>query len=177
MTLKARQTRLRLGGSLPWLLVFVLVAGVVGMYLWASQGQGANDRPRGPVATVTLSAPKPAKAASVAPSSAAVGRRVPARPNGAPGFTLPRVRSGPPLAKAPDPDLVEASAVGPLPITGTDGRQPWRFYARPFKGTKGRPRIAIVVSDLGLNGMATETAIRSLPGAVSLAFVPYGRGS
>ncbi len=36
------------------------------------------------------------------------------------------------------------------------------------------PRIAIVVTGLGIGAKITETAISKLPGAVTLAFVPYG---
>jgi len=86
---------------------------------------------------------------------------------------LPRVQTGPALPPAPDPKLVRASAVGPLPIIGADGRAPWKVYARPFDAADTRPRIAIVVSGLGLSGAATEAAIQGLPGAITLAFAPY----
>lgn len=38
----------------------------------------------------------------------------------------------------------------------------------------GTPRISLVVGGMGLNSAATEEAIRRLPGAVTLAFAPYG---
>jgi polysaccharide deacetylase 2 family uncharacterized protein YibQ len=38
----------------------------------------------------------------------------------------------------------------------------------------GTPRIVLVVGGMGLNAAATEAAIRRLPGAVTLAFAPYG---
>ena len=77
------------------------------------------------------------------------------------------------LAPAPDPDLVETSQKGLLPAIGSDEREPWRVYARPFDGADGRPRIAIVINWLGLSDAATEAAIQELPGAVTLAFAPY----
>jgi polysaccharide deacetylase 2 family uncharacterized protein YibQ len=86
---------------------------------------------------------------------------------------LPRAQTGPALSPAPDPKLVRASAVGPLPIIGADGRAPWKVYARPFDAADTRPRIAIVVAGLGLSGAATEAAIQGLPGAITLAFAPY----
>lgn len=86
---------------------------------------------------------------------------------------LPTVQSGPPLSVAPDPALVQRSGLGPLPRIGDDGRMPWRVYARPFDRSDKRPRIAIIVTGLGLSSAATNTAIQSLPGGVTLAFAPY----
>lgn len=76
------------------------------------------------------------------------------------------------LAEAPDRALIEESRLGPLPIIGPRGREPWQVYARPFDRTETRPRVALVITDLGFNAKATERAI-ALPGAVTLAFNPY----
>lgn len=86
---------------------------------------------------------------------------------------LPPAATGPALPPAPDPALVRTSAVGPLPIVAPDGRAPWKVYARPFDTTDTRPRIAVVITGLGLSDAATEAAIQGLPGAVTLAFAPY----
>lgn len=88
-------------------------------------------------------------------------------------------RSAGPLARAPDPGLVERSKLGPLPRIGHDGRRPWQVYARradPAAGTDASaPRIAIMVGALGISAKGTDLAIKRLPPAVSLAFAPYGR--
>ncbi|MGI9387088.1 MAG: divergent polysaccharide deacetylase family protein, partial [Methyloligellaceae bacterium] len=63
--------------------------------------------------------------------------------------------------------------LGPLPTIGKDGRHPWRVYARPFSGVDTRPRIAIVVTGLGISQNATEQAVNSLPGSVTLSFAPF----
>jgi polysaccharide deacetylase 2 family uncharacterized protein YibQ len=60
-----------------------------------------------------------------------------------------------------------------LPRVARDGRQPWQVYARPFDLSDRRPRVSILVTELGLSSAATEAAIQRLPGAVSLAFVPF----
>lgn len=86
---------------------------------------------------------------------------------------LPRIALGPPLRRAPEPGLGQNSVHGPLPIIGADGRKPWRVYARPFAQADKRPRVAIVISGLGLSSAATDAAIQGLPGAVTLAFAPY----
>lgn len=86
---------------------------------------------------------------------------------------LPRVPPDTPLSPSPDPALVQTTALGPLPQIGTDGRLPRKVYAKPFNTADKRPRIAIVVSGLGLSAAATESAIQGLPGSVTLAFAPY----
>jgi len=80
------------------------------------------------------------------------------------------------LAPAPDPRLVEASEHGSLPKVGEDGSRAADVYARPVVRVAGgaKARVAIVVTGLGLGARATNDAILRLPGAVTLAFVPYG---
>ncbi len=78
------------------------------------------------------------------------------------------------LTPHPDPALVEESDVGPLPKIASDGRTPWQVYSRPSSSLETRPRIAVVVTNLGTSTEATELALR-LPGAVTLTFAPYSR--
>ncbi|WP_348645243.1 divergent polysaccharide deacetylase family protein [Methylobacterium sp. BTF04] len=77
------------------------------------------------------------------------------------------------LAPAPDPRLVERGRHGNVPRMGEGRLRPLDVYARPDAGGTG-PRIAILVSGLGIGQAATVTAITRLPPAVSLAFAPYG---
>ncbi len=77
------------------------------------------------------------------------------------------------LLAAPDPQLVEANPRGPMPKIGADGRQPWRAYARPYDEPADRPRLAILLGDLGLNETLTTKAADLLPPAISFAFNPY----
>tara|TARA_R110002072_G_scaffold36053_1_gene106120 strand:- start:186 stop:1397 length:1212 start_codon:yes stop_codon:yes gene_type:complete len=58
------------------------------------------------------------------------------------------------------------------PPTDGDARQDWRRYAVRVAAAQGRPRIAIVLDDLGLNRAGTRTAIK-LPGPLTLAFMTY----
>jgi polysaccharide deacetylase 2 family uncharacterized protein YibQ len=64
---------------------------------------------------------------------------------------------------------------GPLPIIAPDGRTPFDAYKRPFL-SNGRPRIALVIGGLGLNARATQAAIETLPGEITLSFVAYSEG-
>lgn len=81
------------------------------------------------------------------------------------------------LAPAPDSRLVERSRHGPLPKIGPDGATPAQIYARPVGPPptgKVAGRIAILVGGLGISQSGTSDAITKLPGAISLAFAPYG---
>lgn len=78
-----------------------------------------------------------------------------------------------PLPDAPLTDLLRGSEAGLLPVIAPDGRRPWRTYARPFTGDPTLPRIAIVVTGLGMQRDPTEAAINQLPPDVTLAFNPY----
>lgn len=77
----------------------------------------------------------------------------------------------PGLAPAPDPRLVEKTAEGLLPRIGADGRRPAAVYGRPAAAGTG-PRIAILLTGMGVDQVATADASRRLPADVSFAFAP-----
>ena len=55
--------------------------------------------------------------------------------------------------------------------------RPAEAFARPVKPIPGKPdapRVALIVGGLGISASATADAIAKLPGAVTLAFMPYG---
>ena len=87
-----------------------------------------------------------------------------------------RVPTAEPLRlAAPDPRLMERGRHGNLPKIGEGRRRPLDVYARPDPdGGPPGPRIAILVTGLGVGQAATAGAITKLPPAVSLAFSPYG---
>lgn len=87
----------------------------------------------------------------------------------------PGYNRGQALAPAPDVDLIERVPTGYLPVIGRDGRQPWQVYARPFDLADKRPRIALIVSSLGMSATQTDAAINHLPAGVTLAYHPYAR--
>jgi hypothetical protein len=82
------------------------------------------------------------------------------------------------LQGAPDPRLIEQTPHGPIPRIGADGARPSEVYARRAVSSggsaQGSPRIALLIGGMGLAPRATESAIASLPGAVTLGFAPYG---
>jgi hypothetical protein len=72
-----------------------------------------------------------------------------------------------------DPALIEQSAQGPLPRIADDGRTPMAAYAPPAVVAPNQPKIAIVVSGLGISARQTAAAIAQLPAGITLAFAPY----
>ena len=72
--------------------------------------------------------------------------------------------------------LVEMTSHGPLPKIAADGTRPAEAFARPVKPIPYKPdapRVALIVGGLGVSASATADAIAKLPGAVTLAFMPY----
>ncbi len=73
------------------------------------------------------------------------------------------------LILAPAPAVTEDTPQGSLPRIGEDGRPPWQVYARPYNVADRRPRIALVITDLGLARAPTDAAISRLPTNVTMA--------
>ncbi|SHL31510.1 divergent polysaccharide deacetylase family protein [Roseibium suaedae] len=77
----------------------------------------------------------------------------------------------------PDPRVSERSDYGFLPKISSEGVRPLDVYARPFSTEFASiPKIAIVVSGLGLSEAGTQNALDALPEEVTFAFAPYGSG-
>lgn len=77
-----------------------------------------------------------------------------------------------------DPELEEQTEFGAIPRMAGTGRTPFEAYRRSDAAaadTASGPRIAIIVSGLGLNFSGTQEAIEKLPDNVTLAFAPYGK--
>jgi uncharacterized protein len=134
---------------------------------------GANAPPivsKPEVAGGKPAAASPPQAASPSPSdgSSAGARQLVVAPR--PGRDTP----GPVLD--PDPALL-APAGGPgsalLPRIASDGRLPMQAYAAGFDRTSQRKRVGLLVAGVGLDEAASEAAVRTLPGAISLAISPY----
>lgn len=77
------------------------------------------------------------------------------------------------LAHMPVPELLEKTGERRLPRRSADGVRPFDAYARQWSGAAG-PRIAIVISGLGLSQTGTQRAIETLDGEVTLAFASEG---
>jgi polysaccharide deacetylase 2 family uncharacterized protein YibQ len=76
-----------------------------------------------------------------------------------------------------DERLTENSRHGAIPRVAADGTRASELFAQPVKPIAGKPnapRVAIVVGGLGIGADTTNGALDKLPGAVTLAFAPYG---
>lgn len=183
----------------------LLVGGVIGGAGWwflgakstpktdvaAGKGNVTDVATRGaltpPSAAGSSEAVTPVAAPLTAPSGASLNTVATSQGPGG-GLTIPAVGqqafarvpdvrgASQPLSAAPDPALVEQRSEGPLPKIARDGRKAWQVYAHPSDPRESRPRIAVILSGLGLSRAATIEAIRKLPGAVTLAFDPYAKG-
>lgn len=116
-----------------------------------------------------MPAPSAAREPPVAASMPVAPEPPPLAPPAAETSAAAPVRAIP----APDPALLEPGRHGGLPRIGDDGRTSIRAYARDFDRRDTRPRVGIVVADIGLSATQMGEAIRRLPGAVALALSPY----
>ncbi len=75
------------------------------------------------------------------------------------------------------PDLSEETSDGPIPRVSATGQTPFATYARPLDpgAATNLPKIAIVVTGLGINEQGSLDAIDALPDEATLAFAPYGK--
>lgn len=187
---------------LPPLLAIVVLLGVYaavgGYYAVVGTLPGLDGAPRLTLTMPPRGGPEPARSALLKPPGAAgqppagdaAAPAPPAPPAPAAVPPIPQVSALPPpsldalptppradpLPPAPAAELLQKTHhAGDLPVVGRDGRQPWQVYARPFAGAAGQPRVAVLVTGLGLSRAATEAAIDKLPADVTLAFSPYAR--
>lgn len=85
--------------------------------------------------------------------------------------------AGKALSVAPVATLVEQTDVGILPKIAEDGLTAYDAYARPEPQLDAaKPKIAIVVTGLGLSRAATEAALAAMPQDVTLSLDIYARG-
>ena len=101
-------------------------------------------------------------------------------PADVPATAVPETETGSiVLPPVPVAELVEESQYGPLPKVATDGRRPVEVYARPSRYAAatagGPPRIAILVTGLGLPGGPAGDVLKGLPAPMSVAYGAYGR--
>lgn len=75
------------------------------------------------------------------------------------------------------PELSEETANGPIPRISGTGQTPFAAYQQPFEAASAGtgPRIALIVTGLGINEQGSLDAIAQLPDLVTLAFAPYGK--
>jgi len=195
---RPRKRRYRLPFSAPQ-----AIAGLLGLFLVVFLGFAIfNQNPIGgePLAKVSYdpaklpaeTAAKPAGAIPAAPKEAAAppasGQQTVTIIDGSSGARQSVVVGGggdtpantdapPAMIAGVNPKLLESSRYGMIPIAA-DGLKSFRAYAAGGDAERAiaakKPVIAIVISGLGVGAAKTADAIMKLPGAVTLAFTPYG---
>jgi uncharacterized protein len=136
-------------------------------------GPGRYDGPgQAPPAAAQGKAPIPPGSTTVNIINGTTGARqevvIPAPDHGKPA---------PPPGPKVDPKFLEMTPLGPLPKIAADGVRPADAFAQPVTPIPGKPdavRVALIIEGLGVSAKDTSEAIAKLPGAVTLAFVPYG---
>jgi hypothetical protein len=92
-------------------------------------------------------------------------------PDAPPKSTAPAVTAG------INPQLLEQTRYGMIPVVAGE-LKPSQAYAGGTDVMRAKaatmPTVAIVISGLGIGAAKTTDAIMKLPGAVTLAFTPYG---
>ena len=133
----------------------------------ASEEDGSPDEGGAPLgsgdaASVALPQPKPAAPAALTESDLAA---TPNPPGSDQAAALPE-------AEADVPQSVSVPIIPPAP----EDLPYWERFRQPFNTEDQRPRIAVVLTGLGLSDSATQAAIDNLPPAITLSFSPYARG-
>lgn len=181
-----------------WGVVLAAVVAVTGTLAWLGAPPPAVEQaapgptdpppassapPAAPAAPAAAEAPTPAPAAPVREAATATPPEPsapPAAPEPPPLLAVAAPAAGvaaDPVIPPPDPALLERSRHGEVPKLGPENRTSIRTYARSFDREDRRPRIGIVINNLGLSGQFSEEAIQRLPGGVTLAFSPYATRS
>ena len=152
-------------------------------------GSLASDEEDEDAAPALVGAPRPPPAApGRRPTAAAAAPRLPritqiqpsAGARATPGAgsvsiplpPLPEPRQVAVMRPVPPPDGYSTQTTA-APAARQAGGATWMKFARAFDPNDGRPRIALVVTDLGLATALTDQAISYLPGPVTLAFNPF----
>src|SRR3569832_737880 len=157
--------------ALAWLALFVLLISFgAGITFLGDPHAGDPVVLREIPKSTRYMAMRPVKSAAAVPAPAAVPHASDPVPAVSGPQITQRVFAG--RALIADPTLIENTPAGPLPRIAVDGTPPMRAYAPPV-AADGHPRIALVISGLGISANATDAALKSLPAAVTLSFAPY----
>lgn len=172
-----------------WLGLLIVVAAAAG-YVLVSAPPDPGDEREIAVAQPDNGAgdgratPSPAAPAPKDPATASEPPAAPAD-SSAPAAPVADTADGAP-AEVPD-EAAEPTRQAALPADGEsdspvdagpspdDATAAWRRNSQAFPETDARPRIAVVLTGLGLSTSATEAAIAQLPAGITLSFTPYAR--
>jgi uncharacterized protein len=136
--------------SLGLLFLLAMLGGGIFLAILPAQREAKAPEPKTPKTIVAKAAPAPAR---VPPAA--------------------RPQSMPEKAAPPPKPLEEAALRPPPPLPAPSRAEPaWLRFSAPAPPGGGRPFVAIVLDDLGLDLARTAEAIR-LPGPVTTSFMTY----
>jgi len=173
-----------LGTMALWAAMGLALGIGIGLGLWLGN---VADPPK---------APPPGAAPASPPAPAAAPRQNQPRIDIAPWVSDPRRGPAPSLDLPPEDPLrplapdeappasapllpalpapVPPAEQGALPPDSPDGLPLWRRNALAAPATGGRPMVAVVIDDMGVDQRHSLEAV-ALPGPLTLAYLPYGR--
>ncbi|WP_085121826.1 divergent polysaccharide deacetylase family protein [Tistlia consotensis] len=191
--------------ALAWLLLLLAVGGAL-IYAFLSYQAGLPEpavTPPPRFEEAPVPAPQPPEQSPAGPAGAVPSEAMPSTaapepaeaPTEPPAGPAPTQRSeaehtptAPPPPAKPDHGT-EGSAgqhAGPEQQAAIPKPEPapppapvepaWQRFAMPYAGAPSVPRIAVVVTGLGLHDSLTREAIEDLPAGITLSFSPYARG-
>lgn len=159
---------------------WVALAGVLAVLLvWSNFDDAQTVADREEVRLALPARPVPAEAPPPAPAPAPVQKTeapAPVQSVEAPAPPPPAADRAPEAADPPAAAPPLAAAAPAKAAPRGDATPTWVQHSRPFDANDRRPRVAVVVGDLGLSSAATTAAIQRLPGEMTLAFSPYADG-
>lgn len=82
-----------------------------------------------------------------------------------------------PIPVQASPDLLEISDQGPLPIVSSTGERSAEYYAATPVMAPDAAKIAIIVTDMGMQSRRTRRALAEMPDNTTFAFSPFGQGN
>ena len=157
--------------AFAWVVLFAVVgAGLTWVFYLHPDAQVAEApeaaEPEAPAPEVQASEAPPAEAP---PSEA----KAPEAPAPAAATPAPAAEAPPAETAAATPEDLSAKLRKP---SEAESLPAWRRFSEAFDIRDTRPRIAVVVTGLGLSERATDLAVRKLPPAFTLSFTPYADG-
>ncbi len=167
---------LKRGGWLVLACVAVLLLGM-GLGLWTRHHQHpAPVRPTVAAAPPPVAVPPSPPAPITAPApTTAPAPPAPTKPEPAP---LP---PNPPATETSPQTVIEESApaaappgpeAAPLPGPAPAGRPAWEKYALAAPPSEGKPMIAVIIDDMGVDHRRSERILK-LPGPLTISFMTY----
>ncbi|HVJ51215.1 MAG TPA: divergent polysaccharide deacetylase family protein [Aliidongia sp.] len=96
----------------------------------------------------------------------------PLAPQTPPPIPPQQAMTPPPVPVPPPPAPAPAPVVAPAPHPAPQGSPPWRRFAAPAGPEDGKPMIAIVIDDMGLD-RRHSAEVTELPAPLTLSYMTY----